>query len=130
MESERFERGHERLTELRGEAALESLSGVPDGAADLGRYVVEFAYGEVYSRPGLTLRERQIATVAALTALGTAQTQLRIHIEGALRAGLTEEEIFEVIIQMALYGGFPAALNAVAVAREVFAERGTDDAGP
>jgi 4-carboxymuconolactone decarboxylase len=121
MENERYARGLERLGELRGENALEALAGVEDGGADLGRYVVEFAYGDVYSRPGLRMRDRQIATVAALTAMGTAPKQLAIHLEGALRAGLTEDEVFEVIIQMAVYGGFPNALNALKLARRVFA---------
>ncbi len=88
--------------------------------------VVDFAYGRHYARPGLSLRDRYLATIAALTAQG-AQTspQLRINIGAARKVGLSRNEIAEVIWQMALYGGFPAAINALNVAIEVFAaERG------
>ncbi|MEP4978437.1 carboxymuconolactone decarboxylase family protein [Ascidiaceihabitans sp.] len=83
--------------------------------------VVDFAYGQQYSRPGLPLRDRYIATIAALTALG-AQTrpQLKINISGGLKAGLTQTEIAETIWQMAMYGGMPAAINALNAALEVF----------
>jgi 4-carboxymuconolactone decarboxylase len=118
---DRFERGSRRLTEVDGEAGAKVIEELADIAPDLGRYIVEFAFGDVYSRPGLSLRERQIATVAALTALGTAQPQLRVHVGAALNVGLTREEIVEVMIQMAVYAGFPAALNGIAAARDAFA---------
>lgn len=87
----------------------------------IGASVVDFAYGQQYSRPGLDLRSRYIATIAALTAVG-GQTapQLRVNIQGALKAGVTPTEIGEVIWQMSLYGGLPAAINALNVAVEVF----------
>ncbi|HWR26230.1 MAG TPA: carboxymuconolactone decarboxylase family protein, partial [Methanosarcina sp.] len=77
-----------------------------------------------YSRPGLDLKSREIATVAALTALGNARPQLKVHINAALNVGCSKEEIIEIIIQMAVYAGFPAALNAMFAAKEVFQERG------
>ena len=85
--------------------------------------VVDFAYGQQYSRPGLALRDRYLATIAALTAIG-GQTapQLGINISGGLKAGLTQTEIAEVIWQMSLYGGFPAAINALNVALDIFHE--------
>jgi 4-carboxymuconolactone decarboxylase len=89
----------------------------------LGRYIIEFAFGDIYARPGLDLKLREIATVAALTALGNAQPQLKVHIHGALNVGCTREEVVEVILQMAVYAGFPAALNGVTAAKEVFQER-------
>jgi 4-carboxymuconolactone decarboxylase len=99
---------------------LASLEGI---APDLGTYVMEFAFGDIHCRPGLNLPSREIATIAALTALGTAAPQLRAHIHGALNVGCTEQEIVEVILQMALYAGFPAAINGIQAAREVFLER-------
>lgn len=86
--------------------------------------LIEFAYGRLYAREGLDLKTRQIATVAALTALG-GQTgpQLKINIEHALAAGASEKEITEVIFQMAVYGGMPAAINGLNSAMEVFAAR-------
>lgn len=108
------------------EAVLEERYGryVPG----LGRSVVDFAYGQQYARPGLALRERYIATIAALTALG-AQTvpQLKVNIAGGRKAGLSRQEISEVIWQMALYGGFPAAISGLNAALEVFAEEGDAD---
>ena len=83
--------------------------------------VVDFAYGRQYARPGLDLRSRYIATIAALTALGGhTRPQLKVNIAGALKAGVTETEIAETIWQMALYGGFPAAINGLNAALEVF----------
>jgi len=94
-----------------------------DIAPDMARYIAEFGFGDIHCRPGLDLRSREIATVAALTALGTAGPQLRSHIHAALRVGCTEQEIIEILMQMALYAGFPAALNGIQAAKEVFQER-------
>ncbi len=99
------------------------VASLADIAPDLGRYIVEFGFGDIYSRPGLTLREREIATVAALTALGNAAPQLKVHIEAGLNVGLTREAITETILQMALYAGFPAALNGMFAAKAVFADQ-------
>ena len=83
--------------------------------------VVDFAYGRQYARPELPLRDRYIATIAALTALGgQTKPQLKVNIAGGLKAGLTQKEIAEVIWQMSLYGGFPSAINALNAALEVF----------
>ncbi|MBX2836682.1 MAG: carboxymuconolactone decarboxylase family protein [Gammaproteobacteria bacterium] len=89
----------------------------------LAEGVVDFAYGRQYARPGLPLRDRYLATIAALTALGSQTApQLRVNIQGARKVGLSCEEIAETIWQMSLYGGFPAAINALNTALEVFAE--------
>lgn len=89
--------------------------------------VVDFAYGRQYARPGLALRDRYLATIAALTALGDqTKPQLRVNIAGGRKAGLSQQEIAETIWQMALYGGFPSAINALNTALEVFeAEKDT-----
>jgi 4-carboxymuconolactone decarboxylase len=123
MSDDRYERGLEKLKEVDGEAGERVTESLRDIAPDLARYVIEFPFGDVYSRPGLDLRSREIATVAALTALGTATPQLKVHIHGGLNVGLTRQELIEIIIQMAIYAGFPAALNAMFAAREVFQER-------
>ena len=116
----RYERGLRRLNEVDREQVDRIVAGLQDIAPDFATYLVEFPFGDIYARPGLDLRARQIATVAALTALGTAAPQLKVHIAGALNVGCTREEITEVIMQIAVYAGFPAALNGLAVAREVF----------
>jgi 4-carboxymuconolactone decarboxylase len=111
------------LERIDGEAGKKVTEALADVAPDLARYTLEFPFGDVYSRPGLGLREREIATVAALTALGSAIPQLEVHIHGALNVGCTRDEVVEVIIQMAVYAGFPAAINGALAAKRVFAER-------
>jgi 4-carboxymuconolactone decarboxylase len=123
MIQERYERGWEKLKQVDGEAGERVIESLKDIAPDLGRYIIEFPFGDIYSRPGLDLKSRQIATVAALTSLGNAQPQLKVHIHGALNVGCTREEVVEVIIQMAVYAGFPAALNGISIAKQVFKER-------
>ena len=121
MESERFITGQKMLQQVDGkggEAVVESLK---DIAQDFARYLLEVPFGDIYARPGLDLRSREIATVAALTAMGNAAPQLKVHIGAALHVGLTQDEIVEVIMQMAVYAGFPAALNGLFAAKEVFA---------
>lgn len=123
MSKDRYERGWEKLKEIDGEAGETVINSLKDISPDLGRYTIEFPFGDIYSRPGLDLKSREIATVAALTALGYALPQLKVHIHGALNVGCTREEIKEVILQMAVYAGFPAALNGMFAAKEVFRER-------
>ena len=118
-EHERFDDGIDALTDLIGPRAAESL----EGLGDLGKYVAEFAYGDIHSRPGLSARDRQIATIAMLTAKGGAERQLRLHIEGALNVGMQAREIEEVIIHTVPYAGFPGAINAITLLREVVGER-------
>lgn len=121
--NERYERGLHRLQEVDAAQVGKVIAGLRDVAPDFARYLIEFPFGDIYSRPGLDLKIRQIATIAALTALGTAPSQLRVHIHGALNVGCTQQEIIEVIMQMAVYAGFPAGLNGLAAAKEVFAAR-------
>ncbi len=109
-----------RVTQGQGRAVIESLA---DIAPALGDFIIDFSYGDVISRQQLDLKTRELATVAALAALGNAQPQLKVHIHGALNVGASREEIVEILIQTAVYAGFPAAINAVSTARQAFAER-------
>jgi 4-carboxymuconolactone decarboxylase len=86
------------------------------------RYMMEFVFGEISSRPGLDMKSREIAAVAALAALGTAPNQLKIHIKGAINCGCTRDEVVEVLIQVLVYAGFPATLNGLRLAKEAFQE--------
>jgi 4-carboxymuconolactone decarboxylase len=124
---ERYLRGWEKLKEVDGEAGERVIESLKDIAPDFARLLIEFPFGDVYSRPGLDLKSREIAVVAALTALSNAAPQLKVHINGALNVGCTRQEVIEVIVQMAVYAGFPSALNGLAAAKEVFKER--DDSG-
>src|SRR5258706_10228862 len=90
----RYERGLKKMTEVYGvpvEAVVAPLR-------DLGRYMIEFPYGDIYSRDGLAVRDREIATIAMLTALGGREPQLRVHMASALNVGLTADELYEIII--------------------------------
>ena len=100
-----------------------------DVSPDLARYTIEYPFADIYNRPGLDLRSREIATIAALTAMGNAQPQLKVHIEAGLNVGLSEDEIKEVILQMSVYAGFPAALNGMQAAKEVFSLKEADKTG-
>ena len=128
--NERYERGLATLAAVDREQVGRIVEGLAGIAPDFARMLIEFPFGDVYARPGLDLKSRQIATVAALTALGTAAPQLRVHIHGALTVGCSREEVVEVIMQMAIYAGFPAALNGLAAAGEVFRMRGDEPASP
>ena len=111
----RFTRGLAKLAEVDGPAAEEVVA--PLG--DLGRYIVEFAFGDIYSRDGLSLRDREIATVALLAGLGARDPQLRVHLAAGLNVGLTAKELEEIIIQTVPYAGFPTAINALNALRDV-----------
>lgn len=119
---DRYARGLQALEQVSAGAGANVIRSLQDIAPDLARFIIEFSYGDIIARPGLDNRTRELATVALLTALGTAQPQLKVHISAARTVGATRQEIVEVIQQMAVYAGFPAALNGISVAREAFAE--------
>jgi 4-carboxymuconolactone decarboxylase len=121
--NERYLRGWEKLKEIDGESGERVINNLKDIAPDFARLLIEFPFGDIYSRPGLDLKSREIAVVAALTTLGNAAPQLKVHINGALNVGCSKQEVVEIIMQMAVYAGFPAALNGLSAAKEVFAER-------
>ncbi|WP_413721551.1 carboxymuconolactone decarboxylase family protein [Sodalis sp. RH24] len=116
----RLEQGKKALAAIDGRAGENVIDALADIAPDFARYLLEFPFGDIYSRPGLDLRAREIATIAALTAMGNCAPQLNVHIQAGLNVGLTREEITEIIMQMAIYAGFPAALNGLFVAKTVF----------
>jgi 4-carboxymuconolactone decarboxylase len=122
-DQDRYQRGWEKLKEVDGDAGERVIESLQDIAPDFARYLIEFPFGDIYSRPALDLKSREIAVVAALTALGNAAPQLKVHIHGALNVGCTRQEVVEVLMQMAVYAGFPAALNGLFAAKEVFKER-------
>jgi 4-carboxymuconolactone decarboxylase len=122
MDSNRYSRGQQTLERIHGPIGAGVMDALKDIAPDFARFIIEFPYGDIYSRGVLSPKERQIATIASLTTLGSATPELKAHIQGALNVGCTRQEIVEVIIQMAVYAGFPAAVNAIFAAKDVFAE--------
>ncbi len=123
MKDERHEKGWKKFQEIHGPVAKATVESLKDISPELGRFVTEFAFGDIYSRPGLDLKTRQMLTIASLVTLGNAPLQLKSHIKGALNVGVTKQQIVEVILQMAVYAGFPAAMNAMYAAKEVFKDR-------
>lgn len=122
-DQERYNRGLEKLEQVdkqAGRDVINSLEGLPE---DIGRYIIEFAFGDIYSRGTLDLKQREMITITSLLVQGDTSPQLRVHINGALNVGLTKEEIIETFIQTIPYVGFPRVLNAVNVTKEVFKER-------
>jgi len=122
--SERYDRGLDQLSAIDGEGGHKVMEALADIAPDFGRYIVEYAFGDIYSRPGLDAPRRQLVTIGSLTALGGCEPQLEVHINAALNVGLTAPEIVEAIMHAAVYAGFPRGLNAMFTAKKVFGERG------
>ena len=123
MSENRYERGLQKLQEIDGEAGERVLKSLQDISPDLGRFIIEYSFGDIYSREGLDLKSKEIAVVAALTAIGTAYPQLKVHLNGALNVGCTINEVKEVILQMAAYAGFPCCINAMNAFKEVLKDR-------
>lgn len=124
MKGDRYQKGWETLGKINSEAGQRILDLLKDISPDMARLVIEFPYGDIYSRPGLDLKTRELLTIASLTTLATAPRQLKAHIYNALNADCTKDEIIETIMQMSVYAGFPACLNALFVAEEVFRDKG------
>ena len=116
--------GQKTLDKINSQAGARIMALLKDISPDMVRFIYEFPYGSIYSRPGLNLKTRELVTIASLTTLGYAKNELRAHVGNALNTGCTKEEIIEVILQMSVYAGFPASLNALFVAEEVFTNRG------
>lgn len=114
MDQDRYERGRERFLEVHDEKAL----GAVESLGDLGRIIVETVYGDVYTRPGLSTRDRELAAVAALVALGRS-SQIPQHLRASLKAGISPDELREVILQTATIAGFPPAMNAMATLKTI-----------
>ena len=124
MSDERYARGRERFLEIHDEKALRTV----EGLGELGRQIVGFVYGDLYTQPALTDRDRELGTVVALTSLARS-SQLPQHLRAALKAGLTPEELREAIMLTATIAGFPPAMNAMSTLKSVLAERERDGGG-
>jgi 4-carboxymuconolactone decarboxylase len=120
---DRYTRGLETLKRLGGDDYDRATRPLEAFSPDLARMTVEHVFGDVLSRPGLDLKQREIAIVAALTAIGSVRSPLKYHIHGMLNVGCTPQEVIETILHAVVYAGFPAAQDGMAIAREVFQER-------
>ena len=124
MENTRFTQGMEQLKTIDGKGGENVIKSLEDIAPDLGKFIVEFAFGEIYTRGGLTTEEREMITLSSLLTAEGCEPQLEVHINGALNVGISPEKVIETFLQCIPYTGFPKVLNAVFTVKKVFAERG------
>lgn len=120
---ERFENGLQVLQRIDGEAGQKVVDSLADISPELAHQVVAWAFGDIYSRPALPPRDRQLVTLGILTALGGCEPQLEVHTHAALNVGLRPDEIVEAMLHAAVYCGMPRALNATFTAKKVFTDR-------
>jgi 4-carboxymuconolactone decarboxylase len=120
-ESNIRQRGAQKIGEILGQSAEDVEKSLGDISPDLATYVLEVVYGRIYQSPILDNKTRQIITVTSLATTGTASAQLRTHIGGAIRCGVTREQLVELMLQLVSYAGLPAAINGLAACRDVFA---------
>lgn len=124
VREDRYERGRAVLDAIDGTAVSGVVNALKDISPELEHQVVAWGFGEIYSRPELAPRDRQLVTLGILTALGGCEAQLNVHINAALNVGLTPQQIAEALLHSAVYCGFPKAMNATSTAKQVFLERG------
>lgn len=123
MENTRFTQGMEQLKEIDGKGGENVIKSLEDIVPDLGKFIVEFAFGDIYTREGLTTEEREMITLSSLLTAGGCEPQLEVHIGGALNVGVSPEKVIETFLQCIPYTGFPKVLNAVFIAKKVLVER-------
>lgn len=124
MKNARYEDGMRQLKEIDGVGGENVIKSLADISPDLGKMIVEFAFGDIYTREGLDLQERELITITSLLTAGGCEPQLEVHITGSLNVGIPPRKIVEAFLQCIPYTGFPRVLNAVFVAKKIFAERG------
>lgn len=128
MADDLYQKGINKIQELTASpddnptGEMDIAEGFKDIAPDLNKYVVEFAFGGIYSRPGLDNKQKVLTTITALVAQG--KPQIGMHIKTGLTVGLTPEEIVGCIMHLIPYTGFPSVLNALTVAKDIFKEQG------
>ena len=123
--ADRYERGEKLLREIDGDKVADNLiARYENFAPDFTRYLVEFAFGEIYAREG-DLKHRELIAIASLATMGGCEGQLETHVHGAFNVGLTEGEIVEAVMTLIPYIGFPKALNAMSVVKRVVDKRST-----
>ncbi|BDR59798.1 carboxymuconolactone decarboxylase family protein [Lactobacillus xylocopicola] len=118
----RLELGKKTLAQVDGTAADSVMAALQGIAPDVGKYIFEFAFGDIYNRTGLDFKQREMITITSLLTQGDTAAQLKVHIQAALNVGWTKNEIIETFIQCLPYVGFPKVLNAVNTAKQVFAK--------
>lgn len=125
MEStERYQKAMHTIDQLYGASGQGIVAMFNDLSPVFGEWFVNFAFGDVYSRPQLDLKQRQLIAIASLTTQGDCELQLSVQINNALNVGLLAEEIVEAIMHCVVFIGFPRVVNALRIAKRIFVERG------
>ncbi len=117
-------RGSDKFEQATGQTGEALFDAFKDVCPDLAKYVSDSAFGHILSRPNLSFRDRELAAVSALAAIGTAERQLEVHVNAALEAGCKPEELVECVLQCLLWSGFPAAMNGLIIVKKVLDIRG------
>ena len=123
MDTIRYNIGLTKLKEIDGTEGEKVIQQLETISPDLAKYIIEYAFSDVYSREVLDNKTKELIVVAALTVKGNNQPQLKVHLNGALNTGNSINEIKEIILQMAVYGGFPVSINGMNTLKEVIEER-------
>ena len=119
----RLDKGLAQLQAIDGEAGQKVIDSLANIAPDLGKFIIEFAFGDIYTRGELNLQERELITLSSLLTAGGCEPQLTVHIHAALNVGIAPQKVIESFMQCIPYVGFPRVLNAVFAAKKVFEER-------
>lgn len=126
MKNTRFENGMKQLKAIDGVGGENVIQSLADISPDLGKFIVEFAFGDIYTRKELNLQERELITITSLLTAGGCKPQLEVHINGSLNVGIAPQKVIETFLQCIPYTGFPKVLNAVFIAKRIFEERNID----
>ncbi|WP_027409430.1 carboxymuconolactone decarboxylase family protein [Anoxybacteroides tepidamans] len=119
MRNDRYQRGYETLHRLAGESGKKVVENIQSFAPDFGKMMIEFGFGDVYSRPAFDLKQRELITLVSLITQGIGERQLLFHFKAALRVGWTIAELIEIIIHCAAYAGFPRAAAALEILQQL-----------
>jgi 4-carboxymuconolactone decarboxylase len=123
MNSERYNRGLQKLIELEGDIGKKVVAMMDAISPDFTQYLVEFVFGDIYSRPGLDLKTKEVIALASMATLGNAPLQVKVHIHAAMNLGCSEHDIIELLLQLIPQCGMAVPMNALLIAKEVFEER-------
>ena len=118
-----YKTGVKIVNEVNGERAAKGLEAAFKSISpDMADYIIRYGFGEIYNRPGLDFKTKELLIIASLTTQANAKSQLKSHIKAALNTGATPTEISETMILLSLYTGFPAANNGIFALKEVLEE--------
>ncbi|MHC1712868.1 MAG: carboxymuconolactone decarboxylase family protein [Solidesulfovibrio sp.] len=123
MKSDRYNRGLQKLIEMEGDVGRNVITMMDAISPEFTQYLVEFVFGDIYSRKGLDLKTKEIITVASMATLGTVPLQVKVHIHAAMNLGCSEQDIIEILLQLIPSCGMAVPMNALLIAKEVFEER-------